>query len=223
MKLLKVFVKGPPYRAITEAIFTPERGYQVSASLSDADAVVWTGGEDINPVIYGEKPIPKTSFSDRDKSDLSILDFAYDKGKTLIGICRGAQLLNCAPNGGKLWQDVDNHEYGIHDVFDCVTGQWGNLTNSIHHQMMRPGPDAQVLAWAEESTFRESQDEIWQDDIQSVGDSEKDIECIWYPKTKSFCFQAHPEFGHPATTDFFFKQLNLCLKGIEYGSTTKAA
>jgi gamma-glutamyl-gamma-aminobutyrate hydrolase PuuD len=212
MKLARVFVHGGPresFRSMTAATFLAADKYLVSNNIEDSDIVVWTGGEDINPVLYGEKPIPGTYFGDRDRSDLDVLDIAYGKGKFLVGICRGAQLLNVIPNGGKLWQDVDNHG-SSHRTFDCISGTW-LYTNSVHHQALRITDKAQVLAWTSEATVKKSEHDKWVRPIgkyDNVPEKDRDIEAVFYPETRSFLFQGHPEFNHPPTTKYFFELMD---------------
>lgn len=206
----KVFIKGPPFYDMTRRTFL-EAGYGVVTTLSEADGVVWTGGEDIWPGLYNEKPLPGTYFTTRDKGDLAVVEAAVKKNLYLIGICRGAQLLNVVPNGGSLWQDVDNHGSCLHKTFDCVTGTW-KLTNSVHHQSLRLTEDAELLAWAQESTKKVAEKIKWfrppPKPDGSVLEKDKDVEAAWYPKTKSFLFQGHPEFGHPPTTKYFFELMD---------------
>lgn len=206
MSQAKVYIQGRPFNGITAQTFQSQRKYQIVNDLSDSDIVVWTGGEDISPELYGEKPIPGTYFSpDRDLSDLKAVDEAVKQGKFLCGICRGAQLLNVIPNGGKLWQNVDNHGSRVHRAFDCISGQYIRV-NSVHHQAMRVTDEAEIICWAIESVHKEAQKDEWHrpDDVTTIPESEKDLEVVWYPKTKSFLFQGHPEFGHPPTTEYFF-------------------
>lgn len=210
MKKANVYIHGRAFYSQTRHTFEDEHKYQVVTSLDDAEICVWTGGEDIFPGIYGEKPMSGVHYSaSRDKSDLEAIKEATSKGKFLVGICRGAQLLNCIPNGGRLWQDVDNHGGRLHRTFDCLRGVWVNL-NSVHHQGMRVAEGAQILAWAQESTERFAEGIHWGRpvDLVSVPETEKDIEAVWYPKTKSLCVQFHPEFGHPLTTNYFFSLMD---------------
>lgn len=210
--LAKVYVVGRAFNGITAATFNAEEDYRVVNRPEDADILVWTGGEDINPYIYGEKPIAGTYFTNRDESDLSALNKGIERGQYLIGICRGAQLLNCTPNKGKLWQDCNNHGSGIHRTFDCTTGKWIRL-NSVHHQQMRLGDGAELLAWAKESTYKKSEHEefTWSrpsPESTTYNEDEVDPEIVWYPKTRSFLIQSHPEFGHNETTHHFFRMLD---------------
>ena len=83
-----------------------EAGWVRSVTIDEADLVVFGGGADISPELYGQEPLPQTYFDeDRDTHEI----WAYNKCVTskipMFGICRGAQFLH-AMNGGKLWQDV---------------------------------------------------------------------------------------------------------------------
>lgn len=202
MDKAKVFIAGTAYRDMTKEVFLGSGLYEISSSLTQSDIVVWTGGADIYPSLYGEKPIPGCYYNpDRDKIELDILDQVLPLNKFLVGICRGAQLLNCKPNGGTLWQDVNGHGSTIHLSVDIPSGKNVKL-NSVHHQMMRPSKDGEIVAFTKRSTKKEAQNELWK------GDPEIDPEVIWFPKTKSLCFQGHPEFGHPETTKYFHTLLD---------------
>lgn len=196
----RVYVHGTFMNAATKDIFS-ERGYAIESNPELADLVVWTGGDDIHPNIYNEPRLACTYPNIlRDESDMRMFDkVVYKAG--LIGICRGAQLLNCL-SGGSLWQDVDNH-HSPHEVTDLVTGQKITI-NSVHHQMMIPGPDAEVVAVTNVSTEKLSASNKWSRIIGSISEYDQDPEVIYYDDTYSLCFQAHPEFGDKETTDYFF-------------------
>jgi putative glutamine amidotransferase len=72
------------------------------------DAVVVTGGHDIDPVLYAAKPevIPRYD-RERDEFESRVIDLALAHELPLLGICRGAQLLN-ARLGGSLFQELKN-------------------------------------------------------------------------------------------------------------------
>lgn len=72
------------------------------------DAVVVTGGHDIDPVLYAAKPevIPRYD-QQRDEFESRVIDLALQYGRPLLGICRGAQLLNVRC-GGSLFQELRN-------------------------------------------------------------------------------------------------------------------
>ena len=113
--------------------------------ILDCKLAVFWGGEDITPEFYNEKPVYTHAgwhTNHRDFLEKSAWEFCTKNKIPMLGICRGAQLL-CALNGGKLWQDVSNHTGGRHEVklFDGRI----IIVNSIHHQMMRPTKDMQIL------------------------------------------------------------------------------
>jgi putative glutamine amidotransferase len=81
--------------------------------LDGLDGLVITGGKDIDPAAYGQAPHPATDEPgrQRDAWEFKLLDSALTRQLPLLGICRGAQVLNVAL-GGSLHQhlpDVIGH------------------------------------------------------------------------------------------------------------------
>ena len=172
-------------------------GYTTVSALSDADVVCWTGGADVDPALYGEKPIRTTRFHrPRDDDEQEVYKKARAMGKMCVGICRGGQFLNVM-NGGSLWQDVDNHT-GSHFI-ETSAGEV-LFASSTHHQMMRPTKRGKLLAWGKVATILHNEEHS--DGHPAFG---KDTEVVWYEDTKSLCFQPHPELPrHKECTDYFF-------------------
>lgn len=75
--------------------------------LDGLDGLVFSGGEDIDPRIYGEDTLEVCGYINgpRDTSDLFFARGALRRGLPVLGICRGHQLLNVAM-GGTLYQDI---------------------------------------------------------------------------------------------------------------------
>lgn len=71
------------------------------------DGLLLTGGGDVDPAHYGEKPIPQLGPVDpeRDHAELTLARWALEDDKPTLAICRGAQVLNVAC-GGSLYQDL---------------------------------------------------------------------------------------------------------------------
>lgn len=203
--MLKVSVVGQDFNISN--LFNRKPGFDFIRSHPKADILVFTGGADIEPKLYGETPLKETHFSPaRDKEDLASWEEFRHSGKLMVGICRGAQFLNVM-NGGKLWQHVNNHRSGTHMMIDTLGGDTIEVT-STHHQMMIPSKDAEILGIAFESTEWENQKERWR--IASTNNRhdqvpQYDTEIVWYKDSKSLCFQPHPEFGGaPDCTNLFF-------------------
>lgn len=197
---MKVHVVGNG--GATETLFK-SKGFEIERNLENSDILVFTGGQDINPALYGEKVRKGTYFSmERDQFEIE----AYQKGKKKlkIGICRGAQLLNVL-NGGSMYQHITNHTSKKHAIYTPITRTLIGSVNSLHHQMMLPSPSARIFAVASESTERHSYSRSF---ISSP--FENDYEILGYINPEegdSYCFQGHPEFGDVETTDIFFKVL----------------
>jgi putative glutamine amidotransferase len=79
----------------------------VSPSLRELDAVLLTGGGDIDPMLYHQPRHPKTNDPDatRDAFELELARMALDRDVPLLGVCRGLQVINVAA-GGTLIQDI---------------------------------------------------------------------------------------------------------------------
>lgn len=83
---------------------TPEIAARVLAGVS---ALVVTGGRDVDPLAYGQAPHSETDRPDgaRDAWEFALLSEALRRGMPVLGICRGAQVLNVAL-GGTLHQHL---------------------------------------------------------------------------------------------------------------------
>lgn len=76
-------------------------------ALKTVDAVIFTGGEDVTPSYYNEKPHQNAEKAnlDRDISDSLLLKTAIAQDYPVLGTCRGMQMLNTVL-GGTLYQDL---------------------------------------------------------------------------------------------------------------------
>lgn len=111
------------------------------------------------------------------------------------------QWLNCL-SGGSMWQDINNH-HGHHPTRDVRTGEVV-VTNSIHHQLMRPSKEGELLAVCDQQRITRAIDDSGTYAREEIPDFQE-VEAVWYPHTKALCFQGHPEYGHEPTTQYFMK------------------
>jgi putative glutamine amidotransferase len=96
-------------------IFSPLAGVAAIPSLLDgAEALVLSGGADIDPTHYRATRHPKLGHvePERDAFELALVAEARVRALPVLAICRGLQLVNVAL-GGTLWQDLPT-ERGAH-------------------------------------------------------------------------------------------------------------
>lgn len=177
-----------------------DAGFKGAESVRDANIVCFTGGEDVDPAMYGEVPIPETFFNPkRDGIEAYLYAEAVQGNKPMVGICRGAQFLNVM-NGGKLWQDVDKHAVASgHSVTDIRSGEVLHNMTSTHHQQMIAGEQAVILAAAALSLEKKAMGRT----VVREKPELDDMEVLWYPDSMSLCFQPHPEFRHGECRNYF--------------------
>lgn len=86
----------------------------VYEQVRNMDAIILSGGHDVNPLLWGEEPLKELgeTLQIRDTYDMRLIRVARELKKPLLGICRGAQILNVA-NGGSLYQDLKYIEGGF--------------------------------------------------------------------------------------------------------------
>ena len=122
----------------------------VEETLDALDAVVFTGGSDVDPELYGEEPHAETAgiVRLRDEAELALLRAALERDMPVLGICRGIQVLNVGL-GGDLDQHLEGHrhdppgEFIAHDVAiepnTRLAEMLGERTTvmSHHHQGLR--------------------------------------------------------------------------------------
>jgi putative glutamine amidotransferase len=143
------------------------------AVVDRIDALVVSGGHDVDPRAYGREPTPTTTRLDpgRDAFELALIEAALEAGIPILGICRGAQLMNIA-RGGTLVDELVNvqkiehtrivypPETRVHPV-SCEPGSvlhalYGESVrvNSFHHQSIDDlGRGVVVTAVAEDDTI----------------------------------------------------------------------
>ena len=195
-----------PQGSGTVGVMLIESGFTETTNIKEADFLVLTGGADISPELYGELNVRSSCNKQRDSVEIEAVREALELGIYLVGICRGAQLLNIV-SGGSMWQDVNNHSRS-HPMLDLLTGDTIETT-SIHHQMMIPIGNYKLLAYSHIS------DTFINDKGTFKTTVHKDPEVVYYNDTKALCVQGHPEFAEKGSKyrDYFLKMLHKMLRG----------
>jgi len=134
-----------------------------AADMASVDGLVVGGGDDISPMLYHGEVVAEARLDpDRDAMELRLVLAALEAGKPVLGICRGAQMLNIA-QGGNLHQRAydhyaDSREYRTilprktvsvlpETGLGSITGTAPMRVNALHSQSVdRLGDGLQVAA-----------------------------------------------------------------------------
>lgn len=135
----------------------PASGIDVGELIDSVDGLVLQGGADMAPEHYGETPARPEWGGDaiRDRYEMDLVRACLARNKPLLGVCRGAQVLNVTL-GGTLFQDIETlhpgrrvhrdwHRYDAHAHEIAIESgarlsQWYAgaahpiVVNSVHHQ-----------------------------------------------------------------------------------------
>lgn len=165
------------------------------------DGLVLQGGADVCPGSYGEEPLHPTWAGDRQR-DLYELDLLWEfiiQKKPVLGICRGAQLINVAM-GGTLYQDIPTQCLDAHTHVDPL------LYDELQHEIVIEPDSVLARLYPELPTARVSS--IHHQAVKTLGNGLKVeararedamVEAIrWQGSSYVFGVQWHPEF-HPGT------------------------
>lgn len=144
----------------------------IRSILANCRGLVLSGGEDVDPARYGEKPSPALGgvLKERDEMEFIAIEAAIELGIPVFAICRGVQVLNVYL-GGTLYQDLATEQPG--DVLHEQATPWSTKShvvsvqqdsllhsivgvdtfsiNSFHHQAIKQvAPTLRVVARAED-------------------------------------------------------------------------
>jgi len=168
----------------------------------EADIILFTGGEDVDPSYYGEKKGNRTySNIERDKREKVYFDAFPDTFK--LGICRGSQFLTVMA-GGKLIQHVNNHGM-THQIVDLRTNKDYKMT-STHHQMHYPF-DVEHELIAAASPSRSTTYLNGDNEEISLPKGFAESEIVYYPKIKALGIQGHPEMVVDHSLHYYLNSL----------------
>ena len=161
--------------------------------VAHLDALVLSGGGDVDPARYGAAPHPAVAGVDvqRDSWEIALVHEARRQGRPMLGICRGAQLLNVALGGTLVQHLPDAHAEGdphlVPDRFD----------DAAHHVQIEPGSRlAKVLdreTLCVNTLHHQAVDRTGSELVVVARDQHGVVEGIEHPDEPILGVQWHPE------------------------------
>lgn len=155
-----------------------KRSELVGRFLDLVDGLLISGGNDVDPVFYGERKKAKnlSITRERDLFEIALVKKAKARHLPILAICRGMQLMNVA-FGGSLYQDfrtqpdfldhtlegsaIYKKKHGVmiekgSRLFGVI-GKRRIMVNTSHHQMVKKvAPGFVVTAWSEKDEVVEA-------------------------------------------------------------------
>jgi len=161
------------------AVLLPPQNAGAIEVVTRLDAVIISGGADVDPARYGASPHPRTQTwrPDRDAWEWALLDAAEQARRPVLGICRGMQLM-AVRAGGHLEQHLP--DVVGHSEHSPAPGAFGwtpirttpgslvrrligeeSQVNCAHHQAVVRSPGFEVTARATDGTIEAIEDPEW--------------------------------------------------------------
>ncbi len=164
-------------RAGGRPVLIPPSEEGVEETLAALDGIVFSGGADVDPSLYGADPHPETDSPQarRDAGEMALLKAALERDMPTLAICRGFQLLNVA-RGGDLVQHLPEQvgpgvhkdvpgEFAVHPVevapesrLGAIVGGRSDVTSHHHQGLGRVGDGLVETAWAADGTLEAVED-----------------------------------------------------------------
>jgi putative glutamine amidotransferase len=178
-------------RAGGRPLLVPPSEEGVEETLDALDGLVFSGGSDLDPGLYGQGAHAETNgiAAERDRAELELLRAALERDLPLLAICRGSQVLNVAL-GGDLVQhlpDIVGHErhkhtpgvFADHDVHLVpeerlfpVLGESARVKSHHHQGYGRLGRGLRVAAYADDGTV----EAVWEPSRRFA------VGVLWHPE-----------------------------------------
>ena len=164
-------------RAGGRALLVPPSDDGVDETLEALHGLIFSGGSDLDPELYGQEAHAETSgvVRNRDTAELALLEAALERDMPVLAICRGSQVLNVA-RGGDLVQHLpdvvgdEKHkhtpgEFADHDVsledgsrLASVLGERAPVKSHHHQGLGKVGEGLRVVAHAEDGAIEAVED-----------------------------------------------------------------
>jgi gamma-glutamyl-gamma-aminobutyrate hydrolase PuuD len=149
----------------------------IEETLDRLDGLVFSGGSDLDPELYGQESHPETNgiVPERDHAEIALLRAALERDMPVLAICRGSQVLNVAL-GGDLVQHLpevigdEKHkhtpgQFADHDVdvlpdtlLHDILGEHSPVKSHHHQGYGKLGEGLREAARAEDGTIEALED-----------------------------------------------------------------
>jgi putative glutamine amidotransferase len=186
VRLNTAYVTSLENAGLVPIVVPPLRSPAAARAILEAvDGLLLTGGEDVDPALYGQPRHEKLGPVNRvrDETEIALIEAARVLRKPVLAICRGPQILNVAM-GGTLIQHIPScvpdalphdpevergertHEVSIEPGSRVASamGATNVRVNSLHHQsILEPAADLVVTARAPDGIIEavETRDKGW--------------------------------------------------------------
>ena len=172
--------------AVTAFGGIPYNFYRPEADADRYDALILSGGADVDPFFYGQENTACFGIDKaRDEAEFKLIEAFRKAGKPILGICRGPQVLNVY-FGGTLTQHLPTAE----------RHQWTKTGDNVHETDAEPGSFLASLYgthFAVNSAHHQGVDRIAEDlrAVQTAPDGT--IEACVHKDEPIWSVQWHPE------------------------------
>jgi putative glutamine amidotransferase len=178
-------------RAGGRALLVPPSEDAVEETLDALDGLLFSGGADLDPDLYGAEAHPETDDvrPERDRAEVALLEAALERDMPVLAVCRGSQIFNVA-RGGDLVQHLpetvgdDRHKHtpGVfadHDVdlapgtrVQRILGDRAPVKSHHHQGYGRLGVGLREAARADDGT------------VEAIEDPERRfaLGVLWHPE-----------------------------------------
>ena len=189
-----IYMEGVNLAGGTVVLLPPQPTDAADRVLDGLDGVIVTGGRDMDPASYGQQRHPATdepvqANRERDAWEIALITGALRRGMPVLGICRGAQVVNVAL-GGTLHQHLP-------DALGHSRHQQGNAVFST--SVVRTVPGTRLAALIGETSdaqcyHHQAINELGAGLVVSAQDGDGVIEAIEIPgENFALAVQWHPE------------------------------
>ncbi len=165
--------------------------------VAELDGLLLQGGDDVSPLNYGEEPLQPKWAGDavRDEYEMILIREFLRQKKPILGICRGAQILNVTM-GGSLYQDIPTQIPGslVHrnwDIYDDNLHSVRIAEGSVLAKLL-PGDHVVTTTTVHHQAIKEIAADMI---VEAVSEADGVVEAIRYVKAPFvLALQWHPEF-----------------------------